>query len=495
MKSFLSLIFPFLLISIFAQDVPTPLKASGFTKLTSHKELNEYLAKLEQARNSISITTFTTSVEGREIKKATITLPSNREKLKVLVFAQQHGNEQSGKEGALLVLEELASGKLNYLLDSLELIIIPQLNPDGSERNNRRNGNRMDLNRNHLVLTEPEVIALHSLFNEYKPHKTLDVHEYFPYSDSWFKFGYYKDFDEQFGVVTNPAISIEIKDIADNLFLPYVEKQLIEKGFSFHNYIVGGPPDRERIRHSTVDINDGRQSFGIQNTFSIILEGKNGKDVYSENIERRAKGQAEAIKAFLNFCYNNATILYETVTKEREKLVNSQPGEKIAVKMEHVEGPSPLLLKLKSVHSGKDTIITVHNYHPMIKKLIEVEKPEAYLINKNDTELVEIMKRNFVYMVDYNPTQGDNVSRYKIKSIDTVEIEETPVMVPLLEVEKVEAINELSGFYMIPVAQLKSNFLPLALEPQSQCGLATYENLELLKENSYYPVLRLERRK
>jgi len=495
MKSFLQLLLPFLFINLSGQDIPTPLKESGYTKLSSYLQINEYLGKLEEINKYISVSTLTKSVEGREIKKVTVTNPSQSEKLKVLVFAQQHGNEQSGKEGSLLVLEEFATGKLDYLLDSLELIIIPQLNPDGSEKNNRRNGNEMDLNRNHMVLTEPEVVALHSLFNEYKPHATLDVHEYFPYSNSWYKFGYYKDFDEQFGVVTNPAVSKEIKKIAENLFLPTVEKELTEKGFSFHNYIVGGPPDRERIRHSTVDINDGRQSFGIQNTFSVILEGKNGKDVYSENIERRAKGQAEAIKAFLSFCYNNATMLRETVIKEREKLINSEAGEMIAVRMEHVEGSSPLLLKLKSVYSGDDTIITVKNYHPIIKKLIEVEKPEAYLINKSQTELIGIMERNFVYMENYNPSAGDIVSRYKVKNVDTLEIEETPVTVPLVEVEMVEAIDELSGFYLIPVAQLKSNFLPLALEPQSQCGLVTYENLELLKENSYYPVLRLERRK
>jgi hypothetical protein len=494
MKSFLQLILPFLFISLSAQDIPTPLKESGYTQLTSHTQINEHLAKLEAANNHISVGKFTSSVEGREIKKVTLNIPSNGEKLKVLIFAQQHGNEQSGKEGALLVLEELASGRLNYLLESLDLVIIPQINPDGSEKNSRRNGNGMDLNRNHLVLTEPEVIALHSLFNDYKPHATLDVHEYFPYTDSWYKFGYYKDFDEQFGVVTNPAVSKEIKEIADNLFLPYVEKHLTRKGFSFHNYIVGGPPDLDRIRHSTVDINDGRQSFGIQNTFSVILEGKNGKDVYSENIERRAAGQAEAIKAFLNFCYNNTKMLRETVIKEREKLTNSKAGEKIAVRMEHVAGNAPLQLTLKSVHSGKDTVVTVKNYHPLIKKLIEVEKPEAYLISKNDTELIGIMRRNFVQMEDYNPAEGDIVSRYKIKNVDTIEIEETPVTVPLVEVEKFENIDGLSGFYMIPVSQLKSNFLPLALEPQSQCGLATYENLKLLEVNSYYPILRLERR-
>ena len=52
------------------------------------------------------------------------------------------------------------------------------MNPTGSEIDTRFNANGMDLNRNHLILTEPETIALHKLFDKYFFEATMDVHEY-----------------------------------------------------------------------------------------------------------------------------------------------------------------------------------------------------------------------------------------------------------------------------------------------------------------------------
>ena len=73
------------------------------------------------------------------------------------------------------------------------------MNPDGAEVNKRRNGNGDELNRNHLILTEPETIALHKLFDKYLFEVTLDVHEYFPYGETWQKYGYRSNTDELLG--------------------------------------------------------------------------------------------------------------------------------------------------------------------------------------------------------------------------------------------------------------------------------------------------------
>ena len=165
------------------------------------------------------------------------------------------------------------------------------MNPDGSERNSRRNGNEVDLNRNHLILTEPEVVALHRFFDKYMFEVNLDVHEYDPYSETWEKYGYRKNFDITLGIATNNNISKDIRDISNDKIVPYFLKQLKDNGFSSFIYCPGGPPGIGYFRHSTFDINDGRQSFGIQSTFSFIQEGMNGKDNYVESIRHRAFGR------------------------------------------------------------------------------------------------------------------------------------------------------------------------------------------------------------
>jgi murein tripeptide amidase MpaA len=126
---------------------------------------------------------LTKSVEGRELFVVYFSkdgFGKDKSKIKVLIFAQQHGNEQSGKEGALLLVAELLKPENQYLFDKIDFALVPQMNPDGSEKNQRRNGNSLDLNRNHLILTEPETIGLHNLFNKYLFEVTMDVHEYAP---------------------------------------------------------------------------------------------------------------------------------------------------------------------------------------------------------------------------------------------------------------------------------------------------------------------------
>jgi murein tripeptide amidase MpaA len=59
---------------------------------------------------------------------------SDAGKVRVMLFAQQHGDEPSGKEALPLRLTKAYSGKLNDLLERVDLLIVPQVNPDGSER-------------------------------------------------------------------------------------------------------------------------------------------------------------------------------------------------------------------------------------------------------------------------------------------------------------------------------------------------------------------------
>lgn len=105
----------------FSQAPLTPLEESHFTKLTSHAEMMVYLEKIDQMTNQVEMKIIGKSVEGRDLPLVMIsgdkTFGSCREnKPIVFFFAQQHGNEPSGKEAALILIRELAVGKLINLL-------------------------------------------------------------------------------------------------------------------------------------------------------------------------------------------------------------------------------------------------------------------------------------------------------------------------------------------------------------------------------------------
>jgi len=476
-----------------AQHLLTPLEESNYTKLTSYDELVSFLENAMRQNSKLSMDYIAKSVEGRKIPAIKISsgeFGKDKEKIKVLIFAQQHGNEPSGKEGALLLIARFANGSYDSLLSRIDLIIVPQMNPDGSEKDVRRNGNNADLNRDHLTLLQPETTGLHKLFNEYLPEATMDVHEYFPYSEDWEKYGYIKKFDEQIGATTNINISEKIRSYSNKAYFPFIKNYLNDQGFSFQNYILGGPPEQELIRHSTYDINDGRQSFGILNTFSFIQEGLNGRDSI-ENIKHRSEGQATGMLGFLDFIYLNKNEIKSMVEEERAKLVSGNVSDEVAIQLDHVPDGSILKLNLFSLYSNQDTIVTVKDYRPIVKSLLDVKRPLGYLIPKDLNDLVEWANRQNIEFKELANQAGLIIKQYTVTEIDSINFEGDKVVNPSLEINDVSDID-LSKYYYVPMNQLRCNQIIIALEPKSMLGLVTYKKFEhLLKSGEYFPILRV----
>lgn len=475
------------------QQVKSPALINEFSKLTSPDEVIEFVQSVAESSNSFEYEIFGTSAEGKDLVVLRTKSTKNTDKLRILIFAQQHGNEQSGKEACLLLIQDLANNKLTTLMDNLELWIIPQQNPDGGKRDERRNGNGVDLNRDHVTLTQPENRALHKLFFQFMPHVTVDIHEYNPYQRSWAEFGGYKNFDVQVGVPTNYNVLNEIKSFGLENVLPAIEKDLLKSGYSFQNYIVGPAPNLGRTRHSTVDIDDGRQSFAILNTLSFIYEGLNGKESSLDNLERRAFSQYQAIKALLVYMNENSETVIQLVENARQNLTNSNPGDSVAIRMEHFPDGNPLKLPLISSSTGNDTVALVDNYHPIVKPTLLVSRPKAYLISANDSLLVNFLDFHSVHYDKFNANGHELITAYSIKSIIVSEDEELENRYPNINIEEINSEELTDSYIVVPTNQLHSNFLVTLFEPQSMLGLAQRQGFEyLLKESEIFPILRLE---
>lgn len=482
-------------INTLSQNILTPLQKSDYKTITSHAELSQFIKEVDEKSDLIKSEVLTKSVEGRELFAVYFSkdvFGKDESKIKVLIFAQQHGNEQSGKEGALLLINELLKPENQYLFDKIDFVLVPQMNPDGSEKNERRNGNRMDLNRNHLILTEYETIALHKLFNEHQFEVTMDVHEYWPFGEEWKKYGYRRNFDETIGAMTNINISEELRELSYDDYLPFIIKYISENGFSVFHYLPGGPPEVNYLRYSTFDINDGRQSFGIQNTFSFIQEGMNGENYSNDNIEHRAEGQMTGMLGLLEFAYNHKDEIKNLVKSEREKLVSNKISNKVAIQLDHFSDGSKLELPLLSYYSNKDTIITVSDYRPVVKSIYDVERPKGYLVPKSLKEIVDWADRHELIYSDYKKSDDDKVEQYFISGIDSMDFERDIIVNPIVEVKTIE--NNFGGddYIFIPVNQLRNNMIVIALEPKSMLGLITYKQFEhLLKKGETFPILRV----
>ena len=95
---------------------------------------------------------------------------------KVLLWSQMHGNESTTTRALLDLFDHLHSISGAKLLEGLTLLIIPQLNPDGSSAYTRLNRNNIDLNRDALDLSQPESIALNEVFKSFSPDFCFNLH-------------------------------------------------------------------------------------------------------------------------------------------------------------------------------------------------------------------------------------------------------------------------------------------------------------------------------
>jgi hypothetical protein len=489
----LIVIIPSCKVLIAKNVILTPAEKSSFREVSKYADIVTFIHDLDNSSSLLSVETIGHSVEGRNIfvlKFSTTTFGSDKSKIRVLIHAQQHGNEQSGKEGALLIARELLKPENRALFDHIDLAIVPQVNPDGSEKNTRRNGNNADLNRNHLIMTEPEVLALHRLFDNYLFEVTMDVHEYFPYSEDWKVLGYRRNSDILVGFNTHPLISSIIREYQLKKCWPYLSSQLESKGVSNSIYSPGGPPDIDYVRFSTFDINDGRQSYGIQNTFSFIQEGLNGEDGYVDNLAHRAYSQSQGMYFMLKFVSEHYIEMKSIIETQRRTQSLTEPL--IPLRLEHMADGSKFSMPVYSYKTGRDSIVIVNDFRPKVVPTLLIHRPSGYLIPKSDSKLVDwIVRQGF----DITPFSVKNpiIEELYIKSIDSIDFERDIIASANVEERVVQKSSINIGEYIyVSTKQLKGHLLIIGIEPQSELGLATYPQFSyLMKAESIYPVIRI----
>jgi hypothetical protein len=116
------------------------------------------------------------SVEGRAIHL----LKVGRGPRHVLLWSQMHGDEPSATPALLDLARHLLTSSdpaARRILDELTLLMVPMLNPDGSERYARRNAQEIDVNRDALALATPEGRLLKELRDRHQPILGFNLHD------------------------------------------------------------------------------------------------------------------------------------------------------------------------------------------------------------------------------------------------------------------------------------------------------------------------------
>lgn len=147
----------------------------NFTFYLNQKEMISHLKGYVKAL-SLEVTPLGSSQNGLIINE----YQWGKGEKKMAVWSQMHGNESTGTFCIYDVLESLKSlskGEYKALESAISLHFIPMLNPDGADVYTRESANGMDLNRDSVDKSTPEIQLFWKWMEELQPDLALNLHD------------------------------------------------------------------------------------------------------------------------------------------------------------------------------------------------------------------------------------------------------------------------------------------------------------------------------
>ena len=469
------------------QVMVAPVEKNEFAALTSYDELRGFLLSLDSLPG-LQTAFISRSRQGREVIGVEVGDPfgGDTTRLRILLFAQQHGDEPSGKEALAMFMARCACGEYAELLRRVDLVVIPQMNPDGAVLHQRHTSDSIDLNRSHLLLNSPEVRELHGRFLDWMPEVTVDIHEYSSLTEPWMDAGIVKTGDVQLGLLSNLNCSDLIRGFQKQRVLPFLASFMEERGYSFHEYIVGSPATR--IRFSTTEINDGRQSFGIFNTMSFIQEGRTWSTL-EDQLERRARSQLAAVEGLVRFCADHAAEIRSLVRFERERLRNRAGSSFVSI-MEYDENGQFFQVPVLELETGQERGWSVVPFHGAVQARATCSLPPAYLVPRELTDILELLSMHGVVMDTVRKVVSMPGEVFYIDSLTTAVLQDQPHL-RVWGQGHIRRVVLRPGDVVVMLRQVHSLFIATLLEPESMWGVSRYEKFQKLFQGTQYPIVRL----
>jgi hypothetical protein len=512
----------------------TPAEACRFQDYSQNEAIGRFLSEAQALAKELRVDVVgrTKDVEGypaHDIFLAVLTEDGDAEpgaldrtKPTVLVIASQHGNEQSAKEAALRLIRDLALGDMKGLLKKINVLVIPQANPYGNQFDIRRNETGLDMNRDHVKLEAAGVEAIHRVFRAWMPEVTIDVHEK---GDDYYRVS--------IGCVSNLNISRLIESYSRRTILAEVGEALGRRSVTFHEYLVTeemgstgaagvetpsqkGGRRQEYTRFSTTDLNDGRNSLGIYETFSFIQEGASRHDL--ETLEARTGWQYEGLRAFLESAAGHGVEIVKIIRDLRSTLLEAGPAG---------EGPAnPVCLRSEYARDPADPTLTIEAYEPArspIRGILRVDKRAGDVLTAQDVapyrqppDLKVVTRVIENWFPNVNPTASQPRSlgylipaghfavvetllrhgievemfvRDQVVEAEALEVQEVAqaaqdYLAPdkIVVEKKAAAPVARRGDFYVPCAGEAANLIPCLLEPESEYGFIRYQKFQLVPE-------------
>jgi hypothetical protein len=430
----------------------SPAFRASKPSLTSHEAMLDFLASLALRSDRMQLGSVGRSTQGRDIPL--LRFGSCRPDRPVIwLIAQQHGNEPAGGEAMLALASALARGELTSLLDRIGVVIVPRVNVDGAAADRRVLASGADANRDHLLLSQPEVRALHEAMRVLPPHVVFDHHE-FSVRRRWVeKFNGLQGSDVMILEATNPSISKGLSAIAHDLYRPALEAAIARAGLSSFDYVTtdSGTADM-RVSLGGTAPGIARNAFGLRGAVSYLIETR-GAGIGMENFERRVSTHYLLAKAVLEASVADPVRLLARVAEARA----ATAADRSDLIVTHEAGERDIDLPLIDAESGAPMSTPVRLIDSRDIRPVDMRaRPAGYLVLRAAAVVAERLALNGVSV--QKATGGVLlVEAYELAREDgtvQVEIRHKTIDVP-------------AGALFVSMAQPAAGIVAAALEPDS----------------------------
>jgi hypothetical protein len=308
--------------------IQTPAFEPGKRGFTSHEQMMDFVRALASRADNVKLVEAGFSQEGLAIpalllsseRRASPSQIRRSERPLIFLVGHAHGNEPAGGEALLAIAQSLASGELKPLLDRINVMIMPRLNPDGAHYFWRTTASCLDVDRDHMKVDLPETFAIRRMTFEFQPDVYIEARE-FSVASRWIeKFNALQSYDFTFAYATHPNIAPALTDIADRVFTARLVRDTHTAGYSSHwSYTTAYDAADKRVTAGSTGPESGRNYAGLQNAIALTIATR-GAGIGRDSFARRVHTHYTAITSVLRTTAENASDVRRIVRSARNAL-------------------------------------------------------------------------------------------------------------------------------------------------------------------------------
>ena len=468
-----------------AVQYETPGLEPGRVQFSTETELHGWLAALADAARprsagAVRLLALGTSEGGRPIEGLLFSHESAPDAATLLrtgrptalLVGGQHGDEPAPAEALMVVARQLSQGRLNPLLDRINVIVVPRANPDGAAMGARGNAAGADVNRDHLRLATPEAQAIAALLRDYQPAVVADLHEYAPLAPWPAKFGGVPAADVLLQYATTPNLAPFVTRAAEEWFRrPLVDALAREQLRSDWYFTTSDDPADRSVAMGSSVADTLRNVAGLRQAVGLLVESR-GVGLGHAEIQRRVHAQVTAVSSVLaSAAARAADLLKLRGYVEAEVSAQACQGE-VVVAAAPTRSEHNLLLF--DVASGADKPIVVDWDSALdLQPKVTRRRPCGYWLAADAAPAVRRLREAGVQvrqLAENASAQGDEygVAVPGTTTVTALKAAGEPMRHSATPLVTIDALIDMpAGSYYVPLTQPLANLVVAALEPDA----------------------------